>query len=206
MNIHDLIDLADKNGNTFSFTKRHKRKPYKFIERPKFTRQQLIDFLKNNNIKSSRKIDKIRKNNDPCLSDYRLEFTFWKDAIKEAFPEDTFITSDDQSALYFINLLRQFQISTLDEYKAKRKICPDLIPSIYQLNKYFGGFSNIKSLEQRYNISKTIESYIKLKQNINKKTLSVKKCKDSKVDISFAVKFFGSKEKFDKFVRKLERK
>jgi hypothetical protein len=185
----------------------HKRRRVRFfpelrgknrrIERPRRTAEELVAFLREHNIRSIRQVEKILRDGDPTISDYRLGFDKWSDAKKLAFGEERVIPCNDPE--YMAKLLIEFTIKTRDRYREVRRLRPDIVPSIVQVKRKWGGFGRLKYVLRSYSVREALDAYLKLTKKLGRIPYRVE-CREHGIDIGLAISFFGKKKKLDNFL------
>jgi len=201
----DFLRLTDKQRRHRGRTYGKKRKCY--IRRRRKSRAELIEFLKENNVRTARQLKtvKVEEEKDrPTIYHYISEFGTWNNAKREAFGGKSIIDSHFD-AEYLIKVIVEFGLWTVKKYLAARRLRPDIIPSYRQVRNKWGRFSNMKYVARAYSFREQIDAYVKLKRDVTGHWPTNDELRDNGVNISKAVEFFGSKKKLQDFIRDLER-
>lgn len=199
----DIFNLPDRKRCRFRYIPK-KRGKYRRIDRPKRTQDELVAYLRDNNIRSSRQLDKVRKDGDPTLSDYRLAFDKWSDATTLAYGRpDVFLPCQDPE--YMAKLLIQFQITSIESYFRARRLRPDIVPSYWVVRRKWGGFKGLKLLLRRYSTLTIFDSYISLRRRLGRWP-SLEESRAQGIHFEKVMEIFGSKRKLDEFLDGLEKK
>lgn len=197
MNLDDILTMPDSQRLKVHFRKRRKR--YHCEKRPKFTRDQLLAYLRTNNFRSSHQLMRGRKPGEPKEYEYRREFGTWKNAKLNAFG----IPPVPTDPVYIYKTVIEFNLWTGKAYLAARKKRPDIIPSIYFIYKHWGRFKRLTEFARRFSIRVLIESYWKLKRKLGRHP-EMDECKAHGIHLEKAIEFFDGKRKMEKFVDALE--
>lgn len=176
----------------------HKSEP-----RRSFSREELLRYLKDNRIRSSRALNKIRKIGEPTVYDYQKEFGNWSTALEEAAATDPRNTEPPRDAKYYVEVLNKFEIETVAQYKAAHKKFPQTVPSFHQIVKEFGRFSNLKIAAKYDTLKGSLTQYLRLKRRYDRLP-TCKECRDNRIDIDRLLAFFGSKKKLDAIAENLK--
>jgi hypothetical protein len=182
--------------------KRLGRKPISREKRPELTKDELVNFLLKNKIKSANKLRKIRKAGDPKVYDYVLAFDSWKNARQAAYGTmSDWISKPISSDEELIRLVLENNIRTSTQYKQKQKERPDIYPSIKKIFVRWGRWSAFKHHVQSYSIKRTIEEYMKLSRRLRRIPTSVD-CRQENLVLDKAIATLGEGKKhlLDKFV------
>ena len=164
--------------------------------RIKLSREEMLVFLRERKIRSSRELLKIRKPDEPNVDDYRKEFGSWADAVYLAFGS---ISVSEHDADYMLKVVSEFNLWTVKRFREARKIDPVSVPSWSEVKKEWGSYTNLIESARRMNLKKLLEEYRKLMRRLGRiPTLSDLKNNDVRMDE--AIKFYGSKKEMDEFV------
>ena len=185
-----------KRRNTVSGKRRG---PYKKIERPQRSRDELLLFLRKNNIKGRKHLDKFRQDGGPSAYDYWKEFGSWSKAISTAWGD--FVDIDRH---YIVRTVVEFNLWTFKAYCRMRKLNPDVIPSIYVMRKEFGSWSVLKSIAQAFSVKETLRTYMELRRKLRRRPTN-EDCQRARIDLTKVIEIYGDKRKFDRFVDSLEK-
>ena len=197
MNLDDILTMPDSQRQKIRFRKR--RKKYHCEKRPKFTREELLAYLRKNNFRSPLQIMKGRKPGEPKTYEYLREFGTWKNAKLNAFG----VPPAPTDPVYIYKTVIEFNLWTQKAYLAARKKRPDIIPSIRIVYNRWGKFSTLKKFAQRFSIRVLIESYWELKRKLGRHPES-DECRAHGIHLEKAIEFFDGKRKLEKFVDALE--
>lgn len=181
-----------------------KKKIYK--NRPEFTRQELIDYLRSHDFRTSRELTSNREDCDPTVYDYRREFKSWKNAQELIFKGKKKECPAPESAEYLAKTLLEFDLNTVDKWLAARRKRPDVIPSINQVRKQWGSFSNLKAFVFKvYSCRLVLQEYLNLKSRL-KKWPTINDCLEEGLNIDRPARLFGGKRGMDEYLKVLLRK
>jgi len=199
----DIFNLPDGKRRRFRFVPKRRGK-YRKVDRPKRTRDELVAYLRDNNVRSTRRLERCRRDGDPTLSDYRLAFDKWSEAIALAFGRtEKIIPSQDPE--YMAKLLVQFKITTIDRYMEVHRLRPDIVPSYWVVRCKWGGFKGLKFLLRRYSLVAIFDSYLSLRRRLGR-CPTPDECRAHGIILDKALELFSSKREFDEFLGRLEKK
>jgi len=176
-------------------------KPRKYAKnrRKKFSRDELLEYLRVNRFRSWRILMASRLDGDPTVYDFRKEFGNWKGAIESAFGRDI-VEVKELDHRYVMMTILEFNLWTLARYVSKHNLEPSILPSRYQLLKEWGRWSNVVACARRYSIAVVTGDYLRLWRRLGK-CPTLEDCRQQSLDLSKAVDYFGGKKELDEMVR-----
>lgn len=177
--------------------KKFTRKGHRKLERPERTKEQLAEYLRKSGFRTRDQLRAGRHEGDPTDDDYRQAYGTWTNAVKEVFN----IKPVDRE--YVIKSVIEFNLWRRDDYRIARKNRPDIFPSERVVIESFGGWRALKKMAAAMSLRKTIDRYLALKIKLGKKPTIID-CEVEGVIIDAAIKVYGSKNEFDKFIESLE--
>lgn len=199
------MDLAEKllNLPATQLKRRSKRKKravrvYKRLPRPSYCRDELIAFARKHKIHSRYHLTKIREEGDPTFWDYIKEFGSWTEA-KTHFSIDK-VKYDRK---YIIKLVIEFDLWNVKRYNFAYNSNKDIMPSLGVVIKEFGSWTALKHLAAIFSLKRTIALYVNLKKKL-KRVPTKEDCFIESLELEPAMKVFGTKNCFDKFICSLE--
>ena len=125
--------------------RRKPRGPY--LKRPQRTQDELIAFIKSNNITSVRQLKRLRKPDEPNYYDFAKAFgaSSWSTVTDKAFGKPMpFSLPQRPTANYIITSIADFDLWTRDAYEKKRAAHPDILYSPYWIRTLFGTWDKAK--------------------------------------------------------------
>jgi hypothetical protein len=197
----DVFNLPDHKRRKLKLVSR-KRGKYRKIKRPKRSREELVAFLREHDIRSSRMLEKRRGEGDPTLSDYRLAFPLWSEAVTLAFGRQDKPDPPPSDPEYMAKLLIQFDISSLSRYQEVRKMRPDIVPSYGQVKRKWGGFKGLKLILRRYSLIEILNSYLALRRRLGRHP-TPEECLERGIVLSKAKDVLGGKKKLEELLDSL---
>jgi hypothetical protein len=202
LSVGDTFNLPDHKRRKFRLIYKPRGKYHK-VRRPRRTRDELVRFLRERNIKASRQVDLVRVEGDPTLSDFRLAFPRWRDAVELAFgrQENVGPPTDPE---YVGKIVTQFGLWHRKDYLAARKLRPDVIPSYQVIRRKFGGYRRLVLLAKRCSTVVILNEYLVLKRRLGR-VPTLKECYQANIRFDKAMEFFGSKRKIDAFLDTIRR-
>lgn len=167
------------------------------ITKRKFTREQLLEYLRKNNFTSAGKLDRGRKPDEPSSNDCRKEFGNWENARAAAFgmrPMDFGPTAE-----YVTKCVVQFSLWTADLYRAKRKEIPDVVPSLHFALKRWGRFSNLIGAAMKDSFKAEIDAYGRLWRRLGRAP-TLEEARIDGVPLDKAIAYYNGKHELDKLM------
>ena len=191
-----LLELPPKKLKIWS-DKRKGRHRYKRRDRPERTKEQLAEYLRKQGFKTRKELRNGRGEGDPTDDDYWKAYGSWTAATKEIWG----VQPLDRK--YVIKSIIEFNLWSYDKYRKARLKRPDVLPSIYAVEKEFGSWAILKEMASAMSLRKTLQAYMELKRRLGK-TPTRKDCQIAGIILDAALKIHKSKKNFDRFVESME--
>jgi len=185
---------------------RAKMERKKSLRRPKRSRERLIAYLRTTGIKSANKLEKLRKDGDPVVYDYKREFGSWQAAKEAAFGVDVSVedcTCTEHGAEYLLKIMLEFGIKTRAEYLELRRRKPSVVPSVNHVIRHWGSFRAMKAYVRSYSLIDILNEYLKLYRRHGGPP-SFRVCRSAGLDISKLVTDLGGKGELDALAASVE--
>jgi len=202
-----------RNPDDILAASRHVRKRLRLDKKPKryakeqrgpFDRETLLSHLREARTKSWRKYKAARNHGDPTVYDYRKEFSgSWRLACEAAFGKDP-IEVSKLDHKYIYDTILQFNIWTYAEYKRKRVMFPDILPSKHRLIAEWGHWNTLKECAKRHSVKLLVDDYIKLWRRLARKP-TLADCREVGLVIDKAIEFYKTKKALDEMVALMRR-
>ena len=197
MNADRLMELLPNNRHRVHLRPR-RRGRYRPRNRTRRTADELIAYLVQHNIKTSRALMRRRDDDStaPYLSEYLQSFGSWSASASKAFnkPLELFpIPQNDPK--YILDCCVFFQIFTQRRYLICRRT-NNTIPSSRQVRNVWGNFGNLLYEAKRLSAQKTFEAYLKLERRLGH-TPSAIECREDHIDLTSLRRLLGSKWDLD---------
>lgn len=200
MNADKLMNLLPNNRHRVHLKPRHRGK-YRSRNRTRMTPDELIAYLVQNNIKTSRDLLKRRGDDrdTPYLSDYLREFGSWSATVTKAFNKSSepFAAPKDDPK-YILDCCLNFHIWSQQRYLSCRRVS-DVIPSSRQVRRIWGNFGNLLYEAKRLSAQKTFEAYLKLERRLGHIPTS-DDCREAHIDLTPLRRLLGSKWDLDNLI------
>ena len=199
--IHDILSLSPEKLRRKRIGKRRRRhEPKRY-----FTEQELVDYLIKNGIKSANKLAKHRQRGDPTVYDCIKEFGSWATTKERCYgPENPIQTGIEIDARFLVKTVIMGNLWTFRKYLAARKKHPDVVPSNYYIQKFFGRFASLTSAAKLYSVQMLMKAYRKLQRQLGRPPL-VKELAAEGIDMGKALEFFkGDRKAMNCFLQQLE--
>ena len=176
------------------------RGAYKRIPRPAYSRVELVEFVRENKIKSRRQLLGMRSDLEPKPYDYIKEFGSWSATMEYIWHDGKAPTFDRH---YVIMSVIEFGLWDSRSYQKAKSKRPDVLASMRKIKKEFGSWSVLTNMAKCFSLRETMSGYVELKEKLGKFPM-VDECRKNKLDIDKAVSMFGSKKKLDEFIAMME--
>ena len=195
MKLKDIINLP-------SYARRNMRiylgsRPYHRETRKSLSRDEMIDYLRRNNVRSIGQLESVRKKGDPKVQDFRKEFGQWSAALRAAFGPP--LMKAEVSVNYLLKCLLQFDIRTWKDYLAARKKDPDIFPSSYAIKKEFRTFKDFRACAYGWSIRDTTYECLKLRRRFDRNP-TMEECRNAGLIMDNIIEFFGGLAKWNKYL------
>lgn len=168
-NLFDRINDTDFIKEVYSASpeKINRGKKYaSFIgKKPKYTREELIAYLKENKIKTAKQLSKVRKDMDPHFKDYVKHFGSWLEARTAAWG---IIRKREYTNEEFIKVALEFRINSSQKWIKKRREFPEIIPPHYRILKIWKYWSCFFDTVAEFRDKENIDKYIVLARKLKK--------------------------------------
>ena len=198
----DMIDkLLSLPASELKRRRRQRVSPrgYNRTVRPERTRDELLEFLRENNYRSRSQLLAGRTGDDPTPYDYIKEFGSWGKAMHEVW----YRYEPRFDKRYVVQAVVEFGLWTRKAYLKARIDRPDILPSLHVIRREFGSWGIMKEIAAGLSLKETLASYAELKRKLGKKpTLS--DCKRAGLILDKAMSLYGGKKGLDKFVETME--
>jgi hypothetical protein len=203
LSLRDMFSLPDRKRRKISLTYKPRGKYRKEI-RPKYSQDELVEFLRERNIRSIRQVEKFRKPGEPTASDFRRAFKHWKDALCMAYGwnEPLDVVRDPE---YMAKVVVQLGITTVKGYIEAHRKRPDIIPAYRDLRRVWGGFKRLKLIVRRYSLALLLNDYMVLRRRLGRHP-TLEDCEKASVNLEKGIEFFGDKKRLDDFLDSMEKK
>jgi hypothetical protein len=199
--LDDIIRMPAEKRRRLNLGSKKKRN-YKRYPRRKRSREELIQYLKDNDVQSSRQLHKVRQDGDPIIYDYRKEFGKWSQALLAAHgPPLPSVGKFD--AKYLASAVIEFGLWSKEKYQAKRMLRPDILPSMHFVRKEWGTFGNLKAYAKEVSMKQVLNRYLAFWRRL-KRPPTLKECDSEGINLETPVKYFGSKREMDKLLAEME--
>ena len=179
-----------------------KKRVYNRHPRRVRSHDELIQYLKENDIRSSRGLESAKQEGDPNLHDYRKEFGKWSQALLVAHgPPPPSIGKFD--AKYMALAVIEFGLWSRTAYHATRMLRPDIIPSLHFVYREWGCFGNLTAYAREVSMKQVLNSYLAFWRRL-KRPPTTKECEEENINLETPLKHFGSKREMDLLLAQME--
>ena len=198
--LDDILKMPAEKRRKLNLSR--KKRTYKRHPRRMVSHDDLIQYLRTNEMRTSRELGEKRQEGDPNLYDYRKEFGSWNQAKLVAFgPPPPSIGRFD--AKYMASAVIEFNLWSREAYHSKRMLRPDILPSLYFVYKEWGMFGNLTQCAKEVSLRRTLDTYLSFWRRLGR-TPTLAECEAENVNLETPIKHFGNKKEMDKFLSTLE--
>ena len=170
---------------------------YKRRIRMQFSRSELVNYLVRNNIHTVVQLNRLGKPGDPTIYYFLKEFTKWNNAHEAAFGAPLFKAEITKE--YMMECVSKLGLDTWEKYRTARKNDPKIVPSHYHIYKYFKTLKRLRRAAYKHDIDRVLSESVKLRRRFGRK-LTMYDYKNAGMEMDAIIKWFGGKEKWDKYV------
>ena len=146
-----------------------RRKPRgQYNRRPERTPEELIAYLRDNDIHSVRQLRRMRKPEDPHLYDYRV-IGNWARVKEMAFGKRSpFDLPIRPTVNYILNSISDLDLWTRQDYERKRAAHPDLIVSPYWIRTLFGSWDKAKWAAEQISVKGCLTRWMNIYRRLGR--------------------------------------
>ena len=177
-----------------------RRKP---VQHRLYSRDELINFAKDNKVTSLAQFKRLCDGDSekPSLSQILHEFGTWGgfSVVVYGYVNKTKPKMTDEQLLA---LIIRFDVRTIAQFESMHQKEPDIIPSMKRVKKQFGTWGNLRRLAVKRMTNVQLEKYLMLKLRLGK-TPSKNECKEADINIEYLLSIM-SKRELSEFVSDLE--
>lgn len=196
MKVDDMVNVPEGLRNRLRPFQ--KRRTYVCDDkRRKFTKDELIAYLKRTRFHTKRQIEAGRKPGEPRAYDYVKEFGSWGNIKTDVFGmKDVFAFND----VSLVKSLIEFKIWTVGAYRQKRKDHPDIFPPLCQALKMWGGkWSTIKGIAKQRSLEATMNEYAKFWRKLGRAP-TLEEATAEGISLERLIKKYKTKPELDKIM------
>lgn len=176
----------------------------KYERRAPRDQQTLVEFLRARQVRSVRDLRRCRQPGEPMPADYIKAFGSWEAAKKAAFGRSFLDDPPPADAKYLISVLVGFRLWRYSAYVQARRNRPDIVPSVRQVRKQFGTFSNLRHYAERCSTERTLIRLLSLREQLGHWP-SAEEQREAGLDLRHAIRCFGSSREMYSFADMLFR-
>jgi hypothetical protein len=196
--VQKIIGLDKKARRASNPFARRVRHPYGRHDR--FSRKDLVDVLRDNDIRSTYKLKKVWKPGDPKVYNYYKEFGSWDNVRLEVWGDlDVIGAAPMDDPEYHIRVVRDWGLYSARAYRAARKKAPTVVPSMKKILTHWGAFSKLVEVSIRTSTKGHVTALIKLCEKMGC-IPSAKDCRDAFIDLESILVEFGSIKALKQFL------
>ena len=178
------------------------KRKYRKEKRRSYSSDELSDYLRRHDIRSSRLLMARRKRGDPTVDDFRKAFGSWRNAVEAAFGKAPFQPDIDE--MYVVKAAVMYDIRTYRDYLKMRKAHPDVLPSVQFVRSRFSSVREFLAFVRWVSLKQTVDGYMSLWRKLGRRPL-VDDCTTAGLHLELPMKFFQGKASFDDFVEGLHK-
>lgn len=176
--------------------RKKQRKPYGHRHRrPQRSREELLEYLVRNGIKTTRALTRQRQTDDPTVGDYRRKKAFgsWSEAVKAAFGPPPPFSKPIPTPEYILNCMLQMRLHTRAAWEQARRQNPTITPSRYWITRLYGSFDNLKFAAEKRSGEMVMRRVLLLARRLGRPP-SLGECQANGIDTRPAVFVCGGKQ------------
>ena len=162
-----------------------------------FSRERLLEFLKEKGYKTRDALRAGRVKGEPNSFDYEKEFGSWQVAVNEAFGVRN--ETEEKRLRYMVKCVIKFDLWTWRSYQEARVEAPTVIPSMHEVKKLWGSYANMRWTARMSSFKKSLEDYLKLWRRLGRKP-DMADCEKHGLNMDRPINHFGSKSEMDSFL------
>jgi len=170
------------------------RKRKRWHRRPKRSRDELVAFLRQKKIRSSRHLEEVRTADDPNVYDYRREFGAWSLAMEQVDGPKVPTRVDPANKFEMASMVITFKLWRQADYMAFRKKQPDIAPPWWKVRKHWGRYSNLTRFAQSRSFKEGMLAFMQLRYRLGHWP-TLKDCETNGIAVDAFLGHFGSKQK-----------
>jgi len=194
----DYLEMPDYKRRQLRLQK--KIRHYEKHDRPELSPEDLLKYLRDHKIRSSKVLEKTRAPTDPNTNDFRKAFGSWSEAVRKAFGSGIAFDVDKD---YILKSVPQFNLWSVKRFREARKVDPVSVPSWRSIRKNWGTYKNLIECARRQNLKLLLYEYLKLKRKLGH-IPSLEELREANIRMDEAILFYGSKKQMDEFVVTME--
>jgi hypothetical protein len=194
----DILKMPDHQRKRLRLQKRFRH--YKKENRPHFSKEDLLQYLRERKIRSCIVLEKTRKSNEPNTNDFRKEFGSWSEAVRLAFGT---VIAADVDGDYLLKAVWELDLWSVAKFRAARKIDPVVVPSWRQIINKWGSYTNLFEAARRHHLKMQLEEYRRLIRKLGH-IPNMDEIRRADLRMDDAIQFYGSKQEMDDFVQTLK--
>jgi hypothetical protein len=200
LSLSEILSLPPEQRKRRRSPKRgeSKKRRRKYEMGRKFTEEDIIKYLVDNDIRSASQLDRERGSYEPSVYDCRKVFGSWQNAKEAAFGGEI-IADAPNDAEYILKSIVEFNVWSYRKYMRVRKLRPDIFPSYHQVLNQWGNFSTLIYYAKRYSTKECLESYLRLWRILGKKP-TLEDCRRKNISLESAIDIWGDKRSLDDFL------
>lgn len=181
-----------------------KRGKYNVTDKKYLNRERILEWAKERGVSSQPQVRKLRQAGEPTVEVIEKVFGSWRNFLSEIGIERKEEEKPPADFDYIANVIVQFGLFDAEKYRAARKKRPDVIPSMNQVLKQFGTWTNASAIAARISMQYRIDEYLKLKKRYGRWPTPTE-CRNAKINIEPLVNIHGSKRALDAFLDKAQK-
>ena len=148
--------------------------------------------------------DRLRPPMSPCAKTIiRTSGKSWGVLCDEMWGKNERPKIEDVDEIYLIKVFLEFGIKTENEWKAKRKAYPHIVPSVYYIRTLFGEFVALRKVAEKYDIKRNLLKCLEVKLRLGRPP-TMKDYEDEGVNVRYLKKKFLNLTEVNRKVRMLE--
>lgn len=179
------------------------RGPYK--RRPTRTPEQLVEYLRINDIRSIRQLRRKLSPEAPIPHDIIKAFGSWQAAKETAFGKlGPFDLPKRPDPKYLVNTAVELDLGTRDAYLAARRRRPDIVPSIHWVRALYGSWDRLKWATEQVSVKACLERWMTLRRRLGR-TPTLMEAHQAGISFEPLKRIFKTSGELNEFLKDLAR-
>ena len=169
--------------------------------RRSYTRDELVTFLREHKVVSSRDLQKKRQRGDPSVHHFIAAFENWNSAMEASFGPRIPELQIDVTPKYLVQCVVQLGLWTYGKWIEAHRKSPRIVPSIAAVRREFGGkFTLLRRFAEQQSWKRPLTRYLKLREEFGRFP-RVREAAEAAIDLKSLIRHWGGKRKLDAALR-----
>ena len=200
MTVDKLMSLLPSERR-FVHLEPRRRGAYRSRKRTRLSKDELLEFLIANKVKTTGDLNKLRAQNKDCplVQDFAQAFERFSIAVEQAHGKPILTQPPPNDPAYIAKIAVQFDCWSQAQYLRLRRMNPGVVPSSRQVRRIWGNFRNLFFAARKESARKTFSDYLKLEWRLGRVPTAME-CRQAGLDLSPMRAIFYNKFGLDDFL------